>query len=346
MSPPHVPSTASTSTAARHQSASSATAAATTSSASFAPSGEVVDVWGARRILDALERGESRKSICHWARISNSTLRRIIRHRSAYGGAAREPAQGQGKRDDPRWHYAGSRGRTNLAELEIIRTTHGDKELLRETQRRVLASTYMVSEPAFSTTAEALHDRLNFTSKVITGRAAERDPVACDAWFRWFHAKYHADQIVCVDETSNDDRVANRTHGISKRGQRARDDQRFHRGQRYSAMSAFTVMDGFIDPFITKETFDGRRWLAGIRRNVLPYMGAYPGPRSVLLVDNARIHGMHAELFSMLAEIGARVEFLEPYDPEHMPIEFAFRAYKLDRKSNPARYAYKLHERA
>ena len=81
----------------------------------------------ARRILDALERGESRQSICRWARTSNSTLVRIIRHKSAYGGAAREPAQGQGKRDDPRWHFAGSRGRTNLAELETIRTTHGDR---------------------------------------------------------------------------------------------------------------------------------------------------------------------------------------------------------------------------
>ena len=81
----------------------------------------------ARRILDALERGESRQPICRWARTSNSTLVRIIRHKSAYGGAAREPAQGQGKRDDLRWHYTGSRGRTNLAELETTRMTHGDR---------------------------------------------------------------------------------------------------------------------------------------------------------------------------------------------------------------------------
>jgi hypothetical protein len=56
-------------------------------------------------------------------------------------------------------------------------------------------------------------------------------------------------------------------------------------------------------------------------------MNPWPGPRSVLLVDNCRIHSVK-ELVSRVGSIGAKVIFLEPYDPQHMPIEVGFRALK------------------
>ena len=41
-------------------------------------------------------------------------------------------------------------------------------------------------------------------------------------------------------------------------------------------------------------------------------MNPWPGPRSVLLVDNCRIHSVK-ELVSRVGSIGAKVIFLEPY---------------------------------
>ena len=56
-------------------------------------------------------------------------------------------------------------------------------------------------------------------------------------------------------------------------------------------------------------------------------MRAFPGPRSVLLIDNCRIHNPR-ELRERVRKVGGRLIFLEPYDPQHMPIEVGFRAMK------------------
>ena len=64
-------------------------------------------------------------------------------------------------------------------------------------------------------------------------------------------------------------------------------------------------------------------------------MTPFPGPRSVLLVDNCRIHAVD-ELVARVQAFGARVIFLEPYDPQHMPIEVGFRALKRCATLTPA----------
>jgi len=69
----------------------------------------------------------------------------------------------------------------------------------------------------------------------------------------------------------------------------------------------------------------------------------YPGPRSVIVMDNARIH--HAEEIKMLVRnygmgifsymyclanmsAGCRIEYLAPYSPDFNPIEQAFSVLK------------------
>ena len=64
-----------------------------------------------------------------------------------------------------------------------------------------------------------------------------------------------------------------------------------------------------------------------VRAAQFKHMNAYPGPRSVLLVDNCRIHDVD-ELMRRARRHHVRVIFLEPYDPHHMPIEVGFRAMK------------------
>ena len=46
-----------------------------------------------------------------------------------------------------------------------------------------------------------------------------------------------------------------------------------------------------------------------------------------MLLDGCSIHH-NAEVLAAVHEIGAMVLYLEPYDPQHMPIELGFRSVK------------------
>jgi transposase len=52
-------------------------------------------------------------------------------------------------------------------------------------------------------------------------------------------------------------------------------------------------------------------------------MNPYPGPRSVLFLDNARIHNK-AQIEEACAECGVFVIFLPPYSYDYNPIEGGF----------------------
>ena len=56
-------------------------------------------------------------------------------------------------------------------------------------------------------------------------------------------------------------------------------------------------------------------------------MNQYPGDKSVIVMDNARIHH-DGELVTLLEGLGCRVVFLPPYSPDFNPIETAFSTVK------------------
>ncbi|QRW14035.1 DDE superfamily endonuclease [Ceratobasidium sp. AG-Ba] len=60
----------------------------------------------------------------------------------------------------------------------------------------------------------------------------------------------------------------------------------------------------------------------------LSHMQPYPGPKSVLIMDNCVIH-KHQATLDMILERGMRYLFLPPYSPDFNPIELAFSAIKL-----------------
>ena len=59
----------------------------------------------------------------------------------------------------------------------------------------------------------------------------------------------------------------------------------------------------------------------------IPSLNPYPEDNSVLVLDGCAIH-FGLDVLNAVWNVGARVEYLEPYDPEHMPIEVGFRAMK------------------
>ena len=66
-----------------------------------------------------------------------------------------------------------------------------------------------------------------------------------------------------------------------------------------------------------------------VKKKVFPHCTPYSagGPRSVLVLDNARIHHSR-ELKDACDEAGILLEFLPPYSPEFNPIETSFALLK------------------
>jgi hypothetical protein len=126
-----------------------------------APCDETVDAWGARRILDAVARGDTHAQIRHWTATSESTLRRILRHNTSHD-EARTPVQGAGKQNDPRWFAAGPNARLNLRVLEEIRAGAPDDEHLRDTYRRLINDPRIIGQPSFSCCKGATRQTLVF----------------------------------------------------------------------------------------------------------------------------------------------------------------------------------------
>ena len=62
-------------------------------------------------------------------------------------------------------------------------------------------------------------------------------------------------------------------------------------------------------------------------RRQFPYMNAFPNPHSVLILDNCPIHHQRCVMESAHAR-GILVRFLEPYDPDSMPVETAYKIMK------------------
>lgn len=75
----------------------------------------------------------------------------------------------------------------------------------------------------------------------------------------------------------------------------------------------------------------------------LPFMTPFPGPQSVLLLDNARIHHSD-EVTALVHSFGCLIEYLPPYSPDFQPIELAFSVIKAHlRRSGLSFYTYNSH---
>ena len=66
---------------------------------------------------------------------------------------------------------------------------------------------------------------------------------------------------------------------------------------------------------------------------MLPYYTPYPGPRSILILDNALIHKL-AQLRNLCEENGILLIFLPPYSPDYNPIKATFKDLKAWVKRN------------
>ena len=168
--------------------------------------------------------------------------------------------------------------------------------------------------------------RMEITSKVARRVYAEQDPEIRAAYLTTIAHEYSAEQIVAVDESAANERTKDRKYGWSPKGMPCRVRLLSKRSKRWSILPALGI-GGFLHYEIFHGSFNADRFNDFIER-LLPKMTPYPGPRSVLLMDNARIH-IKSELETLCEPHGVRVLFLPPYSPDLNSIELSFNELKL-----------------
>ncbi|KAG8945188.1 hypothetical protein FRC04_001167 [Tulasnella sp. 424] len=166
--------------------------------------------------------------------------------------------------------------------------------------------------------------RRGFTRKRVTREAAERSEDARDQYLLQV-GQYDPEMLVFVDESAYNRHVSRRTYGWAPMGTRSRRRDFFIRGTRYSMLPALSL-DGILHASIIPRSFTGNSFRIFVD-GLLDEMNPYPGPNSVIIMDNASIH-KGPGLREMIEERGMRLLYLPPYSPDLNPIEEAFSSIK------------------
>ncbi|CAB4494688.1 unnamed protein product [Rhizophagus irregularis] len=173
---------------------------------------------------------------------------------------------------------------------------------------------------SYSTLWRAIH-HLGYTHKQLSKPARERNEN--DRLNFIVHmSQYSPLQLVFSDESAYNRRTLSRRYGWSFKGRHAYKSVFFVRGKRYTIEGAL-CLNGLLAYAIQEGPMNSNDYSDFIENVLLPKMNAYPGPYSVLVLDNVSIHkGQH--LLNICNAKGVRVEYLPPYSPDINPIEQAF----------------------
>lgn len=159
--------------------------------------------------------------------------------------------------------------------------------------------------------------------------AAERDEVKRMLyWDEMSQLVMYPWQCVFVDETSKDGRTLRRANCRALQGERIERPETIIRGKRISVFGVFGYT-GFLDWHWVDKGYTAEEFMYAVQEHVVPHLNAYPGPNSILIMDNCPMHYCYlAELVAMVEARGAVLRFLAPYCPIDNPIEIAFSQFK------------------
>ncbi|CAB5370653.1 unnamed protein product [Rhizophagus irregularis] len=129
--------------------------------------------------------------------------------------------------------------------------------------------------------------------------------------------QYTPNQLVFSDESAYDRQTLFRRYSWNKSGFRARSSCFFIRGRKYTIEAALCI-NGLLAYGFQKGPMDFKDYEYFIEFVLLPKMNPFPGPYSVLVLDNATIHrGQHLKDICEQQEV--KLEFLPPYSPDYNP---------------------------
>jgi hypothetical protein len=148
--------------------------------------------------------------------------------------------------------------------------------------------------------------------KVAKGRDAQKRAEYCDA------IRYYVRDpswLVFADRTAMDGRTLRRKLGWGARGQRVHVVEIMHRGKMVSVLTLFTTA-GFVARRWVEGTYNSDLFIQHIKELIGQVLQSYPGPDSILVLDNCHIHhAREEELLEAVAHTGGLLFFLAPYSP-------------------------------
>jgi transposase len=234
---------------------------------------------------------------------STKTLHRAIRRKHATGSVAKAQAIGRGR---PRSLLR--RDCDYLLQLARYKPTLFLDEYSRRLEQFRQLSVSM-------TTIHRTLERAGLNVKHVQKMASERDPTLRADFIRRI-GEYPAHYLISIDEVSKDDRTYTRLWGRAPVGQRVEQHDPFVRKRRYSMLAGLVLDEGIISSRVLEGSFTHDTFLEYLRDDLvgsffhlsllatdifqLPLTTPFPGPRSVLLLDNARIH--HSEEVTNLVQ--------------------------------------------
>jgi transposase len=172
-----------------------------------------------------------------------------------------------------------------------------------------------------STVSRAL-SWIKMTRKKLRVEAAQRNEELRVQW-QFFLQEFTAVQLVFLDESGSDDRTGDRQYGWAFSGVRAVVQRWLARRARVSVLAAYGL-EGYIKTTTFEGTCNGDI-VEQFILELLPTCNPYPGPRSVIIMDNASVH--HAQIEGIkkaCRAYGVWIRFLPPYSPDFNPIEESF----------------------
>ena len=110
-------------------------------------------------------------------------------------------------------------------------------------------------------------------------------------------------------------------------GQPARLCDDLTRGATWSILPAYAI-DGYLPCTAIREGyFNKEAFLAWVRDDLLSYCNPYPGPKSIICLDNVSVH-LDPRIQQVIERAGLIIKFLPPYSPDYSPIELSFSVLK------------------
>lgn len=174
-----------------------------------------------------------------------------------------------------------------------------------------------------STISRALKD-IKWRSKKNGLVATQRDHLVRGNWIVRTR-EYRANQFVFIDESDVDKRDGLQRRGWAPKGIKPKKlvpGGGKDRGVRHQVLPALTIK-GILGLSVYKGATDGQGFVDYIEAKVLPKTSPFPGPNSVLVMDNASFH-FHDDLKRLYNEAGVRLEYLPTYSPDLNPIKAFF----------------------
>lgn len=167
--------------------------------------------------------------------------------------------------------------------------------------------------------------RKRWSRKVATKYAQERSIPLRLLW-RARQKTWDIDQLVCVDESACNERTGDRKYGWSLANVAALARYPVRRSERWSILPALTH-EGYMAYRIHQGSITAELFEDFLENDILPNCTPYPGPRSIIIMDNATIHRSD-RVQELCAMAGVLLEYLPPYSPDFNPIEQSFSVLK------------------